>query len=115
MAWDLAGNIKGPPGTTEATIPVNTQTGTAYTLVAGDAGEEVRMQNVAANVVTIDASVLPTDGVGLIRQVGTGQTSITAASGTTIVASGDALAFIGAACTWHNDGNGTVYVNGEFE
>lgn len=115
MAWNLTGNIKGPAGSADSTIPINVQTGTAYTLVAGDAGKEVRMQNTAANTMTIDASVLPTNGAGLIRQVGTGQTSITAASGTTIVASGDALAFIGAACTWHNDGNGTVYLNGEFE
>lgn len=58
---------------------VNTQTGTAYTLVAGDRGKVVIMNNASANTLTIpsNASVeFPVGTVIGVLQDGAGQTSI---------------------------------------
>lgn len=66
---------------------INTQTGTSYTLVKEDAGKVVRMNNAAANTVTVP----PNSSVGFplgtripVRQVGAGTTSLVAGSGVTL-------------------------------
>jgi hypothetical protein len=61
-------------------IPLNTQTGTAYTLVAADAGRVVRCDNAAAIALTLPTGVFVVGDVVLVRQVGAGQ--VTAAGGT---------------------------------
>lgn len=61
-------------------IPVNTQTGTAYTLVAADAGRVVRCNNASAIALTLPTGVFAVGDVVLVRQVGAGQ--VTAAGGT---------------------------------
>ena len=70
-----------------ATMAVNTQTGTAYTLELADAGNCVEMNNAAANTVTIPPNSTIAYGVGttiLIRQMGAGQTTLVAGSGVTV-------------------------------
>lgn len=68
-------------------MPINGQTGTAYTLALGDMGKEISMTNAAANVVTIpnnaDAA-FPVGTVINVSQFGTGVTSIAAAAGVTL-------------------------------
>lgn len=61
-------------------IPVNTQTGTTYTLVAADAGKLTRLDNAAAIALTLPTGVFTIGDVVLVRQVGAGQ--VTAAGGT---------------------------------
>jgi len=70
-----------------ATMSVNAQTGAAYTLAVGDAGNCVEMNNAAANQLTIPPNSTVAFGVGttiLIRQMGAGQTTLVAGSGVTI-------------------------------
>lgn len=85
MAWNSVGNIKGPPGADTGVIAANVQSGTSYTLVATDAGKEVDRTNATNNAVTIDASVLPIGGMGLIRRAAAGALVVTPAAGTTIL------------------------------
>lgn len=70
-----------------ATMAVNAQTGTAYTLALADAGNCVEMNNAAANALTIPPNSTVAFGVGttiLIRQMGAGQTTLVAGSGVTV-------------------------------
>jgi hypothetical protein len=65
----------------------NPQTGTAYTLVLGDAGDIVEMSNVAANAVTVppNSSVAFPIGTSIdVVQTGAGVTTITPGAGVTI-------------------------------
>jgi hypothetical protein len=61
-------------------IPLNTQTGTAYTLAADDSGRIVRCDNAGAITLTLPAGVFTAGDVVLVRQVGAGQ--VTVAGGT---------------------------------
>jgi hypothetical protein len=61
-------------------IPVNTQAGTTYTLVAADAGKLTRLDDAAAIALTLPTGVFTIGDVVLVRQVGAGQ--VTAAGGT---------------------------------
>lgn len=68
-------------------MPVNAQTGTAYTLAVTDIGKAVEMNNAAANTLTIPPNSTAAFAIGatiLIRQMGTGQTTIVAGSGVTV-------------------------------
>ena len=68
-------------------MPVNVQTGTAYTLALADAGGCVEMSNAAANTLTIPPNSTVAYGIGttiLIRQMGAGQTTLVAGSGVMI-------------------------------
>lgn len=70
-----------------STVTANTQTGTAYTLVLGDAGEVIEMNNAAANTVTIPPNSSVAFPVGTIIEVlqyGAGQTTIAAGVGVTL-------------------------------
>ena len=74
---------------TLSNIPVNTQTGTTYTLVLSDYtnGSIIEMDNADANTVTIppNSSVnFPVGAVIPIRQLGAGVTTIVAGSGVTL-------------------------------
>jgi len=66
---------------------INSQSGTTYTLVIGDAQYCVEMNNAASNTLTIPPSssvAFPTGTTILIRQMGAGQTTIAAGAGVTI-------------------------------
>lgn len=67
-----------------AVIAANLQTGTAYTLVAADAGKAVEMDNAAANTLTVPASVFTAGQVVEIFQAGAGQTTVAAGAGLTL-------------------------------
>ena len=71
---------QGPAGTFSA--DVNAQTGTTYTLVAGDKGKLVTLDNVSAITLNVPTG-LGDDFFCNIMQKGAGQVTITA-SGTTI-------------------------------
>jgi hypothetical protein len=77
----------GGGGAPTAIAGVNNQTGTAYTLILGDAGFLIRMNNAAANACTIppnSAVAFALETVVTIRQVGAGITTIVAGAGVTI-------------------------------
>ena len=77
---------------------INEQTGTAYTLAAGDAGKLIKMTNAAANTVTVPPSSSVNYDVGTtinVVQYGAGQTTLTAGAGVTIYSYGAALALSG--------------------
>lgn len=70
-----------------AKTEVNAQTGTTYTLVIGDEGVLVTMDNAGANTLTIptNASVaFPTDTIITVIQKGAGATSIAGDTGVTL-------------------------------
>lgn len=77
-----------PAGTLESQLAVlNEQTGTAYTLVLSDALKVVGINNAATNTITVppNASVAFLTGTQIIlRQAGTGQTTIAAGAGVTL-------------------------------
>lgn len=97
---------------------INTQTGTTYTLVLGDKGKVVEMNNAAANTLTVppNSSVaFPVNSWLDLRQLGAGQTTIAAGAGVTIRSNGAKLKltgqYAGATLTkratdeWTIDGN----------
>jgi hypothetical protein len=71
---------------------INSQTGTSYTLVIGDSGKLVSMDNSAANTLTVPENgsvAFPIGTVVNIVSLGVGQTTIAAASGVTIYSYGN--------------------------
>ena len=69
------------------TIPLNTQTGTTYTLVATDAGDLVTLTNAAAITLTVPANATIPFAIGTqitIAQSGAGQVTVVGAGGVTI-------------------------------
>lgn len=77
---------------------INPQTGTTYTLVLGDKGKVVEMNNASANTLTVppNASVaFPVNSWVDVAQFGAGQTTIAAGSGVTIRSSGGKLKLTG--------------------
>lgn len=77
----------GATGAAPTTITTNAQSGTTYTLVLGDAGQCVEMTNAAQNLLTIppNASVnFPVGTVLIVRQQGTGMTTIVGGAGVTL-------------------------------
>lgn len=63
---------------------INTQSGTTYTLVAGDAGKVVRCTSSSAVTITVDPSVFTEGDQIEIVQAGTGQVTLAQGSGVTI-------------------------------
>lgn len=75
------------PTASPAALTVADDAGTARTLALTDAGDYIRMDNGAANTVTVppNSSVAFSTGTQVtVRQVGAGQTTIAAGSGVTI-------------------------------
>lgn len=70
---------------------VNAQTGTTYTLVAGDAGRLVTLSNVSAITLTLPQDSDATIAVGTyvdLMQLGAGQVTVAAGTGATLRTSG---------------------------
>lgn len=70
---------------------VNAQTGTTYTLVAGDAGKLVTLSNVAAVTLTLPQDSDATIAIGTyvdLYQLGAGQVTVAAGTGATLRTSG---------------------------
>lgn len=77
---------------------INTQSGTSYTLVLGDAGKLVEMNNASANTVTVPPNgsvAFPTGTIINLSSIGTGQTTIVAGSGVTLRSYGSKLKLTG--------------------
>jgi hypothetical protein len=80
------------------TIPLNTQTGTTYTLAVADAGQLVTLANASAITLTVptNASVaFPVNTRIDLIQYGAGQVTVAAAGGVTINSSGAKLKVTG--------------------
>lgn len=78
-------DIIAGPGT--GVVYVNTQTGTSYTLVLGDAGKAVDMNNASVNTLTIPTNASVAFAVGTcisVTQLGAGATTVTGDTGVTV-------------------------------
>lgn len=69
-------------------LTLNAQTGTTYTLVAGDSGKLVTMANASAITLTIPPSVFAVGEQINIAQTGAGQVTFAQGAGVTIVSTG---------------------------
>jgi hypothetical protein len=88
----------GPTGTTGATgstgpagggiAAINAQTGTTYTLVAGDLNDLVTLNNASAITLTVPPSVFSANDVINISQIGAGQVTFAQGAGVTINSTG---------------------------
>lgn len=98
---------------------INTQTGTSYTLVLGDKGQIVEMNNGSANTLTVppNASVaFPLKSRVDVVQYGAGQTTIAAGSGVTIrAADGLKITDQYAGCTLYKRGTNEWVCIGSLE
>jgi hypothetical protein len=82
---------QGPAASFADSQPINAQTGTSYTLVAGDAGKLVTLSNASAITLTVpqDSDVAISVGVYVdLLQLGTGQVTVVAGTGATLRVSG---------------------------
>jgi hypothetical protein len=76
------------------TIPLNTQTGTTYTLVAGDAGDLVTLNNASAITLTVPLNSSVAFAIGTqitIAQAGAGKVTVAGAVGVTVNGAGGLL------------------------
>jgi hypothetical protein len=97
-------NIVGPTGPTGPTGPAgatgptgasgtnlagfNAQTGTTYTLVAGDKDKIVTASNASAITITVPPSVFSANDIINVQQIGAGQVTFSQGSGVTITSNG---------------------------
>lgn len=72
----------------DTTLSFNAQTGTTYTLVAGDLGKLVTTSNASAVTVTIPPSVFAAGNIINLQSIGVGLTSLAQGSGVTITSTG---------------------------
>ena len=84
----------GPTGPTGATgaagaiLAINAQTGTTYTLVAGDLNDLVTLSNAGAITLTLPPSVFSANDTINIAQIGAGQVTLAQGAGVTINSTG---------------------------
>ena len=84
-----ATGAQGTTGTTGGGIAgFNAQTGTSYTLVAGDVNKLVTANNASAITITVPPSVFSANDVINVQQIGAGQVTFAAGSGVTITSNG---------------------------
>jgi hypothetical protein len=75
------------PGAVPTSVSADNQTGTAYTLALGDAGEVVELNNASAITLTIPTNAAVAFAVGTVIELwqqGAGQVSISPAGGVTL-------------------------------
>ena len=72
----------------DTTLSFNAQTGTTYTLVAGDLGKLVTLSNASAITLTVPPSVFATGNIINIQQIGAGQVTLSQGAGVTITSTG---------------------------
>ena len=73
------------------TIPINAQTGTAYTLVGTDATKMVTLSNASAITVTVPNGVFTAGQYVDLQQIGAGQVTVASDGTTTITGTGTKL------------------------
>ena len=84
-----ATGAQGTTGTTGGGIAgFNAQTGTTYTLVAGDVNKLVTANNASAITITVPISTFSANDVVNVQQIGAGQVTFAAASGAVITSNG---------------------------
>ena len=97
MSVSLTGVVVGPTGPTGPTgatgssssiLAINTQTGTTYTLVAGDLNDLVTLSNAGAITLTLPPSVFSANDTINIAQFGAGQVTFAQGAGVTINSTG---------------------------
>ena len=94
MSVSLTGVIVGPTGPTGPTgssspvLAITTQTGTTYTLVAGDVNDLVNASNASPITITIPPSVFSANDTVNIAQTGAGQVTFAQGAGVTINSTG---------------------------
>jgi hypothetical protein len=97
-------NVVGPTGPTGATGPtgptgatgaagggiaaINAQTGTTYTLVAGDLNDLVTLSNTGGITLTVPPSIFSANDIINIAQINTGQVTFAQGAGVTINSTG---------------------------
>lgn len=72
----------------DATLTFNAQTGTTYTLLAGDSGKLVTTSNAAAITVTVPPDVFTAGQIINLQSIGVGLTTFAAGAGVTITSTG---------------------------
>lgn len=78
----------GATGSSSSVLAINTQTGTTYTLVAGDLNDLVTMSNAGAITLTVPPSVFSANDTINIAQIGAGQVTLAQGAGVTINSNG---------------------------
>jgi len=76
-------------------LDTNTQTGTTYTLVIGDVGEYVTLNNASPITLTVPASVFSAGDTVNVIQLGAGQVTLSAGVGATLNSQGSKLKLTG--------------------
>jgi hypothetical protein len=76
-------------------LDTNTQTGTTYTLVIGDVGEYVTLNNGSPITLTVPASVFSAGDTVNVIQLGAGQVTMAAGVGATLNSQGSKLKLTG--------------------
>jgi hypothetical protein len=76
-------------------LDTNTQTGTTYTLVIGDVGEYVTLNNASPITLTVPASVFSAGDTVNVIQLGAGQVTLAAGAGATLNSQGSKLKLTG--------------------
>jgi hypothetical protein len=103
----------------DTTLAFNAQTGTTYTLVAGDLGKLVTTSNASAITVTVPPSVFATGNIINVQSIGVGLTSFAQGAGVTITSTGatssaPTLRARYSACTIICTGSNTFTIVGDF-
>ena len=78
----------GATGSSSSVLAINAQTGTTYTLVAGDLNDLVTLNNAGAITLTIPPSVFSANDTINIAQIGAGQVTLAQGAGVTINSNG---------------------------
>jgi hypothetical protein len=78
----------GPTGAAGAILAINSQTGTTYTLAAGDLNDLVTMSNASPITLTLPPSVFSANDTINIAQTGAGQVTFAQGAGVTITSTG---------------------------
>lgn len=93
--WDVAvrNAINDTSDRADGRLPANVRTTTAYTAVAGDIATTIYRNLTVANTVTIPTGIAQAEDRILIRQKGTGLTTIVAGSGMTLTSVGRTAPF----------------------
>jgi hypothetical protein len=76
-------------------LDTNTQTGTTYTLVVGDVGEYVTLNNASPITLTVPNAVFSAGDTVNVVQLGAGQVTIAAGAGATVNSQGAKLKLAG--------------------
>jgi len=80
--------VTGPTGAAGAILAINNDTGTTYTLQAGDVNDLVTFNNASPITVTVPPSVFSTNDVINVSQIGAGQVTFAQGAGVTINSTG---------------------------